>query len=252
MAIALRPTGIFDLDRKIIAATCMEFWEWAGDQTSDGHLPGVTLDFIDGVVSLKGFAAALESQGWLKATASGVSALRWERHNSKSAKRRALDAERKRLERDTPSGGTIELADILRTESGHEADKSRTENGLEKRREEKNKDKDKYKDKGETPLPPSLAASTEFVAAWGEWLTHRREKRAKLTPTARKQQLAKLDAMGPPRAIAALRHSMANGWTGVFEPDGGSNGQDRKLFAGPQPRDFAAERRAAKERDEYD
>ena len=32
-------------------------------------------------------------------------------------------------------------------------------------------------------------------------------------------QLAKLADMGEERAIAALKHSMTNGWQGIFEPD---------------------------------
>ena len=70
-------------------------------------------------------------------------------------------------------------------------------------------------DAGAVELPFS---SEQFSEAWGTWIQHRREKRQPLTPTATKQQLAKLKAIGEERAITAIEHSVANSWTGLFEP----------------------------------
>jgi len=61
-------------------------------------------------------------------------------------------------------------------------------------------------------------SSLEFIDAWKTWIQHRKEKRQPLTPTAIRQQLEKLSAMGEPRALATLRHSTASGYTGLFEP----------------------------------
>lgn len=61
--------------------------------------------------------------------------------------------------------------------------------------------------------------SPDFLMFWGSWEQHRIEIKKKLTPTAKKQQLAKLAEMGESRAIAALKHSLAGGWQGIFEPD---------------------------------
>lgn len=61
--------------------------------------------------------------------------------------------------------------------------------------------------------------SAEFETAWANWGKHRTEIRKPLKPTATRAQLAKLAAMGEPRAIAAINHSLANQWTGIFEPD---------------------------------
>jgi len=61
--------------------------------------------------------------------------------------------------------------------------------------------------------------SPDFVLFWSNWEQHRKEKKAKLTPTGAKMQLEKLKDMGEQRAIAALKHSLANGYTGIFEPD---------------------------------
>lgn len=75
------------------------------------------------------------------------------------------------------------------------------------------------------PLPFD---SSDFKLFWSNWEQHRKEKKAKLTPTARNQQLEKLKDMGEHRAIAALKHSLANGWTGIFEPEQAkTNGQHK-------------------------
>jgi hypothetical protein len=77
------------------------------------------------------------------------------------------------------------------------------------------------------PLP---FHSADFKLFWSNWEQHRKEKKAKLTPTARNQQLEKLKDMGEHRAIAALKHSLANGWTGIFEPERGKpNGQHKGI-----------------------
>ena len=61
--------------------------------------------------------------------------------------------------------------------------------------------------------------SADFATFWQNWNQHLTEKKKPLKPTARKQQLAKLKEMGETRAIAALKHSMANNWQGIFEPN---------------------------------
>lgn len=61
-------------------------------------------------------------------------------------------------------------------------------------------------------------STTEFREAWQSFVQHRIEKRNALTPTAAKRQLAQLREIGENRAIIAIRHSVAQGWTGIFEP----------------------------------
>jgi hypothetical protein len=60
--------------------------------------------------------------------------------------------------------------------------------------------------------------SPTFREAWGEYEQHRAEGRNKLTPTARKQAVKKLLPIGSRRAVDAIRHSIGNGWRGIFEP----------------------------------
>ena len=86
--------------------------------------------------------------------------------------------------------------------------------------------------------------SPDFKLFWSNWQQHRIEKKAKLTPTATKQQLERLAEMGEERAIAALKHSMANGWQGIYEPGISPNAinykQNGKTYAERHPQDTEA------------
>ena len=55
-------------------------------------------------------------------------------------------------------------------------------------------------------------------------MTYRAENHWKIGPTGLKNTLAKLEGMGADRATAALRYSMAQGWQGIFEEQGGRGG----------------------------
>lgn len=81
------------------------------------------------------------------------------------------------------------------------------------------KPKAKAKKPTELPmLPESLAEHPGMAEHWEMWQEHRRQKNLRLTPLAAQMQLKKLEAMGPERAVAALLHSIAGGWAGIFEP----------------------------------
>ncbi len=84
-------------------------------------------------------------------------------------------------------------------------------------------------------LPPELAGSPEFREAWREWQEHRRQKRQPLTATAAKHQLRNFQEWGVARALSALRHSLANGYQGVFEPNGHDRQPSIRRTAGRSP-----------------
>lgn len=75
--------------------------------------------------------------------------------------------------------------------------------------------------------PPKTAATipqtldtTEFAAAWSDWIADRAERRKPLTERAGRDGLKKLEAMGVDRAIACIHHSIAGGYQGLFEETG--------------------------------
>lgn len=65
--------------------------------------------------------------------------------------------------------------------------------------------------------------SESFRDAWSDWVQHRKEKRKPITPLSAKKALAELAIMGETRAIAAINHSISNGYQGIFEPDPARN-----------------------------
>jgi hypothetical protein len=65
-------------------------------------------------------------------------------------------------------------------------------------------------------LPADLALVEGLPEAWGDWLAHRRELRCALTPHAATEQFKKLRASPDP--VRLVRHSLGNGWRGLFEP----------------------------------
>jgi len=73
-------------------------WSFFDEQTADGFIPFYTKDDADEEAGLDGIGEALDGK-WLIFDKTGCMIVKWDRHNGKSAKRRALDAERKRQKR---------------------------------------------------------------------------------------------------------------------------------------------------------
>lgn len=82
---------------------------------------------------------------------------------------------------------------------------------------------------------PEVLDTPEFLTVWDAWCDHRVEIRKRLTPTSVRQQLAELAGWGERRAVAAIRHTIAKGWTGIREAE----------EANGKPKLTDAERRAA-------
>jgi 5-methylcytosine-specific restriction endonuclease McrA len=95
------------LSRREVASACMEMWEWADDETVDGHVKGATREDIDSMLEIPGFSVALEASevGWLRVNSQGVTFPRWERNNGDSAKRRAINSRTQQSKRAGLTGG---------------------------------------------------------------------------------------------------------------------------------------------------
>jgi len=96
---------IFDLARTLnisryeAACRCMAVWGWADEHTEDGRIDGMIPEDLDAITGMIGFGQALKAAGWLAADGRGLIFPNWDRWNTKSAKRRLRDAERKRRAR---------------------------------------------------------------------------------------------------------------------------------------------------------
>ena len=197
------------LEEDHVVGKLVRLWAWADDQTVDGLVPAVTEEWIDRHLGVNGFAAAMSKAGWLQCTAAGVEFPNFDRHNGVSAKRRALDAARKRQSR-----------------SAKQPDQKRTTNG-------------QGKDKTETVAFPPPLNTQRFAEVWEKWVRFRREKGSPLKPTTVELQLKKLAVLGESGAIECVMFSMSQGYTGLFpEKVNGTNasggmGQGGRINAQP-------------------
>ena len=182
-----------DLDPDTVVGKLIRVWSWFDAHTNDGHAKRVTCHMIDRVTLHPGFAKAMIDVGWLDDSDAGLMQPNFEKHNGESAKKRAEAALRQAKHRKRK----------LETDENPRNAKSVTKVLPEKRRE------DIYK--GDTPewINPEI---------WHEFETHRKEIKAKLTPTATKRLIANLDTYRKKGADPneALRQSIANQWRGVF------------------------------------
>lgn len=58
----------------------------------------------------------------------------------------------------------------------------------------------------------------EFVKEWSDYEKHRIQLRKKLTPVARHRLFLQFETWGEQKTILAIKWSLQNGWTGIFEP----------------------------------
>jgi hypothetical protein len=129
-------------------------WSWFDRHSVNGVVADEELEAVDELIGVPGFAAALVSVGWLADQDGGIEIPHWERHNSETAKERALAAVRQERHR-----GKEPPWDMSRSERDtiRGACHGGTVTRLEKTREDN------------PPPPPSAAlpeARTALRAAW--------------------------------------------------------------------------------------
>lgn len=67
---------------------------------------------------------------------------------------------------------------------------------------------------------PVVSIPEDLGPAVDLWLQHKAERRERYKPTGLRLLIERMTEMGPERAMAAVRHSIANNWSGLFEPAG--------------------------------
>lgn len=128
-------------------------WSWADEHANNGEIPFGEPNDVDVLVGMKGFASALVRVGWLDISTDSILFPNFDRHNGASAKKRALDTERKRLSRNQQD--TEICPPSVRDLSASETDKSVTRE--EKRREEKSNTKTLGKNLQAAEAAPTLS-----------------------------------------------------------------------------------------------
>lgn len=215
-----------DLDEFGVVGRLHTIWSWADRQTTDGDAASVTFVFIDRKVNTPNFAEAMEAEGWLEKTDTGVRFPNFTRHNGQTAKQRALTARRMRdlrgRDKEKSDAGRDATSDAPGVTVSSSSSISYGGGGV---------------GEGETVSIPKELDTEAFHRAWVEWFAYRREAHLKAyVPRGAKAQLTRLAGFGEERAIAAIQHSIANGYKGIFEPTSaptacGGNGESGQGFA---------------------
>lgn len=86
-------TGL-NLDPDLVMGKLVRLWVWVDGVSSDGRVSGASVELLDRIAFQSGFGEMLVRCGWLEEVADGLFFPNFDRHMSKSAKRRALTAER--------------------------------------------------------------------------------------------------------------------------------------------------------------
>lgn len=115
------------LSRFDIVGRLVSVWSWADSHSFTGSGMDISEEDIDDIADLNGFADALRQVGWLKGRAASLEFPNFGRHNGQSAKRRAMESERKRLERMGCDDNADKRPHRKRTKCGQNADQRREE-----------------------------------------------------------------------------------------------------------------------------
>ena len=81
------------------------------------------------------------------------------------------------------------------------------------------------------PEIPEALNTPAFRSAWTDFIDHRKSNRKPLSPKAAELNLKKCLELGHDIACSAIEQTIANGWTGIFEPKAatpGANGSKPK------------------------
>ena len=81
-------------DPDLTVGKLLKVWRWFDQHSVDGNARGVTAALLDRVIGVSGMCAAMSNVGWLDIEEGGLSLPNFERHNGKTAKDRALTAQR--------------------------------------------------------------------------------------------------------------------------------------------------------------
>lgn len=91
---------ILGIDPDAVVGKLIKVWRWFDAHTEHGNALGVTVVLIDSLTGVTGFGEAMALCSWLEQDGSIMKLPRFERHNGKTSKNRALTAKRVAASRD--------------------------------------------------------------------------------------------------------------------------------------------------------
>lgn len=89
-----RLSTMLKVDRYSIVGRLHAFWSWWDEKSRNGRVDGAVTVACDDVAGLQGFGDAMLVVGWLGQDDKGLYIPKWEKHNGRPAKDRALGKQR--------------------------------------------------------------------------------------------------------------------------------------------------------------
>ncbi len=156
-------------DPDLVVGKLLKVWRWFDQHTVEGNANGVTAALLDRMIGVPGMCAAMASVGWLVVSETGLELPNFERHNGKTAKDRALTAQRVAKAKTKAKSNDQGNASTVTTPLPRE----------EKRREENSSSLRSEEGARASRLPTDWA----LPEPWREWAEHERPE-LDLTRTA--------------------------------------------------------------------
>lgn len=204
-----------------VLGACVTLWMLADRHAVDDRLKGMTLEGVDALVNLPGFAQAMVDVGWLKVHEGCLEVVDYQRHNGSTAKARALTSKRMQALRLRDGPVTLDRHATVTKNKNKKENKNKEIPPLPPRGDaEPNSDETTSApyDPKTAELPPDLD-TPDFRQAWSDWWAYRRERRLPVyKPSTIQQQFREFRQWGVANAIAAIRESIRQNYQGVFEP----------------------------------
>lgn len=197
-----------------------QLWMHADSFARDDDTLEISLDEIDELTGIKGFAKTLPPD-WLEVLDEHTVKLPgFHDHNGSDAKRRALTAKRVEKHRKRIS---VTASTQLVTPERYQTRPDQTR--LDQKKQEAAAPHGLPNGNGKAS-EPELHASLPRDA-WQEWLTYRRSRSLPLTPITLRKQLTLLSRFSTEEQRTAIDTSIQAGWQGLFPGGRSRSGQGR-------------------------
>jgi hypothetical protein len=99
--------GKLGVDPDAVVGKLLRVWGWFSNQTTDGNAPSVTKALLDRDCGVVGFCAAMIEAGWMIEENGRIRLPNFDRHNSQTAKTRALTAKRVASHKGKSNAGSV-------------------------------------------------------------------------------------------------------------------------------------------------
>jgi len=122
------------IDSDAVIGKCCRVWAWFDANTTDGVTLSVTSALLDRYCGVTGFTQAMINAGWMQDNGEFLVLPNYDRHNSKTAKSRALGAIRQSNFKSNAQGnaeGNATADDQALPKSSHREEKRREEKNIE-------------------------------------------------------------------------------------------------------------------------